>query len=87
LALAIGEWAAGTTIGQRTCVGLDAYEGQSHILFRFIDPSESPWPDTDLLGPMLDREKAMTHPLKGNFLELGELIVRSHPAVAKFLKC
>lgn len=86
LALAVGEWDEGATTAQRTCVGVEAYEGQSEILFRFIGPSESPWPSTDLLGPMLERQAALSHPLKEEFLALSEVVVRGHPAVAQFLK-
>ena len=86
LAIAVGEWDEGTTAAQRTCVGMEAYEGETEILFRFTNPEESPWPNTELLGPMMDREAALAHPLKTEFLELCEVVVRGHPAVARFLK-
>lgn len=86
LAIAVGEWDEGTTAAQRTCVGLEAYEGETEILFRFIDPDASPWPDTELLGPMLSRDTALHHPLTAHLLELCGLVVRYHPAVARFLK-
>ena len=85
LAMAVGEWDDGTTTAQRTCVGVEAYERETEILFRFISPAASPWPNTELLGPMLDRESAVAHPLRSEFLDLCDVIVRGHPAVASFL--
>jgi hypothetical protein len=86
LAVAVGEWDEGTTSAQRTCMGVDVYEGESEIYFHFSGPEVSPWPNSELLGPMLEREVALVHPLKAEFLEICEVVVRSHPAVARFLK-
>jgi hypothetical protein len=85
LAIALGEWDEGTTSQQRTCVGLEAYEGKSEILFRFIEPDSSPWPDTELFGRMVSREEAVKHRLRPEVLAVAEMIVREHPAVRQFL--
>src|SRR5687768_1754183 len=55
MALAIGEWNDSSTAEDRTCFGLEAYEGEHRVLFRFIDPESSPWSRTDLLGNMIRR--------------------------------
>lgn len=85
LAIAVGEWDEGTIREQRTCVGLEAYEGEVQILFRFIERESSPWTETDLLGRMISREEAVGHPLRSEFLAVAEIIVRKHPAVRQFL--
>jgi hypothetical protein len=85
-AVAIGEWDEGTTAMDRTCAGIEAYEGQAKIFFRFIGPDASPWANTELLGPILDRQAALKHPLKSEFLRLCEMVVRNHPAVREFLR-
>ncbi len=84
LAIAVGEWDDGSTTADRTCVGLEVSESEEEILFRFTGPDRSPWPSTELLGPMLTREAALMHPLKPEFLELGEVIVHQHPSLAAF---
>lgn len=85
LAIAVGGWDDQSTTADRTCFGLEAYEGQEHILFRFINPEESPWPKTDLLGAMLGREDALKNPLSGEILRIAETIVRDHASVRVFL--
>lgn len=86
LAIAIGEWHQGSNVGQRTCVGIAAYEGEHDILFTFINPEASPWSNTSLLGPMIRRDEALSHPMRAEFLSVAEEIVRSHPAVHRFLR-
>lgn len=86
IAIAVGEWEEGSTTAQRTCVGLEMREGDGQILLRFLDPDESPWPDAELLGPVLTREAALASPLKADFLALAEVVARQHPAIAAFLR-
>jgi hypothetical protein len=85
LAIAIGEWEEDSSNLSRTCFGLDAIEGEDQIFFRFVDPDASPWPNTDLLGPMLKRSAALAHPLKGAVLTAAERIVATHPGLKRFL--
>jgi hypothetical protein len=85
LAIAIGEWDEGSTVDQRTCFGIEAYEGQDEILFSVIDPELSPWPDTKLLGRMMRRDEALVNALLSDALAVAEEIVRGHPAIRRFL--
>lgn len=85
MAIAIGEWDEGSTAEARTCVGVEAYEGETQILLRFAEPESSPWAETELLGRMLSRAEALAHPLKKDFLYVGETIVEQHPALRRFL--
>lgn len=85
MAIAVGEWDTGSTPAQRTCFGLEVHEGERDVLFRFIDPEESPWGHSELLGSMSRREDALKHPLSKEVLSLAEIIVRGHPSVREFL--
>lgn len=85
LALAIGEWGDDSSAADRTCFGLEAREGEDEILFRVIEPRESPWSRTDLLGEMLSRESALTDPLLKEAFVVAEHVVRSHPAISEYL--
>jgi hypothetical protein len=86
LAIAIGQWGEESTNRERVCFGLEAHEGEKDVLLRFMSPQDSPWPDTDLLGPMLSREAALAHHLKSDVLAIAETIVSSHPGVRRFLR-
>jgi len=84
-ALAIGEWDDESTNNDRTCFGLEMYEGKEEILFRVIEPLESPWSDTDLLGHMLARKDTLAHPLVNEVFAIAEHIVRNHTALSEYL--
>jgi hypothetical protein len=84
-ALAIGEWGDDSTSEDRNCFGLEAYDEVDEIQFRVVDPDESPWPRTDLLGDMLTREEALRHPLIKEVFLLAEEIIRNHSAVREYL--
>lgn len=86
LALAIGEWDDDSTNKDRTCFGVEVYEGDEEILFRVIEPSESPWANTDLLGPMLNRKDSLAHPLLKEVFTIVEYILRNHPALVEYLE-
>ena len=83
LAIALGEWSDDSTPADRTCVGIQAFEGERDVHFRFVEPEDSPWPNTDLLGPMLRRDLALHHDMRQHFLKLAELVVLRHPAVCR----
>ena len=85
LALAIGEWDDGSSAADRTNFGLEAREGDEEILFRVIEPEESPWSSTELLGDMLPREKALSASLLDEAFIVAEQVVRNHPAISDYL--
>ena len=85
LALALGEWGESSTTNDRTCIGLEAFETEHEIQFRVIDPDESPWPNTELMGSMLCRDKALAHPLLQEVFLISEEIIRNHSALKKYL--
>ena len=84
-ALAFGEWDDESTTEDRTCFGLEAYEGEEKILFRVIEADESPWASTDLLGKMISRKDALDHPLLNKVFVIAEHVVRNHEAVRRYL--
>lgn len=84
-ALAIGEWDDDSTSSDRACFGIEMYEGEDEILFRVIEPSESPWADTDLLGQMLARKETLAHSLLDEVIAIAEYIVRNHVALREYL--
>lgn len=85
LAVAIGRWEEGTTSADRTSFGIEVYEGEKQILFRFVGPEDSPWGDSPLLGPMLTRTAALADPRSPQALAMAELIATKHPSIRRFL--
>jgi hypothetical protein len=85
IALAIGEWGDNSTSSDRTCFGIEAREGDYEIQFQIINPEDSPWPNTELLGVMLSREESIKHPLLEELFNIVGEIVGNHPAVRNYL--
>jgi hypothetical protein len=62
-AVSIGEWGEGSNPAQRTAFALELRAGPDNYEVQVCDAASSPWSDATLLGPMLDREPALAHPL------------------------
>ena len=61
-AVSIGEWGEGSEPSQRVAFALELRSGAENYEVRVCDAGTSPWRDVELLGPMLDREAALSHP-------------------------
>ena len=86
LALAVGEeWDDEASSSSRTCFGLVAREEGEQVLFRVTGPEESPWPNSDVLGPMLSRDAALRHSLLPEVFAIAERVLRWHPALREYL--
>lgn len=84
-AIALGKWDDNSTSADRTCFGIEVYEGKEEILFRVINPDESPWGNTDLLGEMLSRQDALDHPLLQEVFAITEKVIRGHDTIRQYL--
>jgi hypothetical protein len=84
-AIAIGEWDDNSTSRNRVCFGVEAKESDNEVLFRVLEPKESPWPNTELLGAMIDRENALAHSSIGDVFSILEKVLRGHPSLNKYL--
>lgn len=85
LALALGEWDDDSTVADRDCFGIEATEAGDQVNFRVIEPDESPWPKTDLMGEMMERDKSLHHPLLDEAFTITEYVLRNHNAVREHL--
>ena len=61
--VSIGEWGEGSNSARRVAFALELRAGPANYEVRVCDAATSPWAETVLLGPMLDREPALAHPL------------------------
>lgn len=85
IAIAIGGWSDNSTSADRICFGLESYEAEKEILFRVIDPVESPWSNTELLGKMISRQDALNNSLLKEVFVIAERVVCNHDAIRKYL--
>jgi hypothetical protein len=57
----------------------------SEVRMRIVEPPESPWAKTAVLGLLMSREEALAHHLKDKMFEVAEHIVRHDPTIADHL--
>lgn len=86
MAIAVGEWDEGSSPADRVSVGVRATSTASSIHFTVLDPSESPWGNTPLLGQMLEREQALAHPALRDVMHVAEHITRDDERVRRFFE-
>jgi hypothetical protein len=85
LAIAVGEWTEGTSPADRVSIGMIAMPTPSSVNFGVLNPTESPWGDTPLLGKMLERAQALTHPALKAVMHVAEHVVLEDTRVRRFL--
>ena len=85
LAIAVGEWNEGSSPADRVSIGVRATPTASSIDFTVLNPHESPWGNTPLLGQMLDRKQALNHPVLKEVLHIAEHVVRDDMRICRFL--
>jgi len=85
LVIAVGEWADGSSPSDRVAIGVRAVPTPSSVNFTVLEPSESPWSETPLLGKMLGREQALTHRVYADAIRVAEHVARNDPHVRRFL--
>ncbi len=85
LAIAVGEWSEGATALERVSIGLEAHPAEREILFSVLNPDQSPWGTSELLGDMVQRSRALQLPVLKDVFEIGELIVYNDSRARDFL--
>lgn len=86
LAIGVGEWTEGFSPTDRVSIGLDVRPTLASVNFTVLNPDESPWGDSSLLGKMLKRELALLHPALKEVIHVAEHIVRDDTRVRSFLE-
>lgn len=86
MAVAVGEWDDDSDNSDRVSVGLEARATESEIQFAVLEPEQSPWAQTDLLGAMCSRSAALAHPVLKEIFEIAEHVVSHDERIADFLE-
>jgi len=84
-AVSIGEWGEGSTPAQRTAFAIELRSGPENYEVMVRDASASPWNGIELLGPMLDREVALAHPLIAEVFDITDHAVLEDQPLKAYL--
>jgi len=84
-AISIGEWGEGSSPAQRTAFALELRSGPERHEIMVRDAASSPWCGADLLGPMLDRDAALAHPLIDEVFQITDHAVLEDQPLKAYL--
>ncbi len=85
LGIGIGEWNEDGSRRSCTAFGIDVVSTESEFRMRVVEPAESPWRNTKVLGPLIAREQALVHPLKAKIFEIADHIVMNAAKIVAHL--
>jgi hypothetical protein len=84
-AVSIGEWGEGSNPGQRTAFALELRAGPENYEVHVCDAEASPWSGSKILGPMLDRDAALAHPLIDEVFHITDHAFLEDPPLKAYL--
>jgi hypothetical protein len=84
MAIAVGRWEEGSSAADRVSIGVRATSTATTIDFIALNSADSPWSNTPLLGKMLERDQAVTHPAWREVLEVAEYVVQNDARIRDF---
>lgn len=84
-AVSMGPWWDGTTPDQRTSFALELRSGVDNFEVSVRDARESPWCDVEILGPMLDREAGLAHPMVQEVFHLTDHMLSEDEPLIRYL--
>lgn len=82
-AVSVGVWWEGGTPADRTAFALRLWQDDFQFGVTVEDASSSPWRTVELLGRMLDRSEALTHPRLKDVFHLTDHIFAEDPEVKR----
>jgi hypothetical protein len=85
VAISLGEWGEGSKASQRVAFALQIRAAQSQYQVSVVDAKYSPWHDAKFLGRMLNRKRALAHPLIEEVFHISDHIVTDDPIVKAYL--
>lgn len=82
--VSVGEWWEGTTPADRAAFPMILWQTADDFAVTLVDAAESPWKDVALLGHVLDREEALTHPRVKDAYHVTDHIFEQDPEIRSF---
>jgi hypothetical protein len=83
--VSLGEWGEGSTPAERLAFAVRIRAAKSEYQVMVINAEDSLWHDADILGRMLDREEALTHPWLDEVFHITDHIIEEDRAVRDYL--
>jgi hypothetical protein len=75
LAISLGDWSESATGAERQRMAIQARPTPNRVEMHIDNRSETPWDDSEVLGRLLDRDEALAHPLREDYLEVAEFVI------------
>ncbi len=86
LAVGLGEFGEGTREESRVGFALDLRSANAEYHITVTDPTASPWQKAKVLGPMLDRDSALSHPRIKEIFHITDHMVVDDPELRTYLE-
>ncbi|WP_151193815.1 hypothetical protein [Cysteiniphilum sp. JM-1] len=86
LAIAIGDWDDNSSSTDRICFGVEITDDNKNMNFHVIDPEESPWANTELLGKMIERKRALHSKFLTEIFTILEDVIHEDKAIKEYME-
>jgi hypothetical protein len=83
--ICLGEYGEGSDASTRISFVQHARKYHGNIEFMFVDADQSPWPESEITGNILNRPEALIHPWKPQVLQITDHIILYDKEVIQFL--
>lgn len=84
--ISIGGWGGDDIPPNRVAFPFRLWEGEENFNVGLTNADESPWKGIELLGKMLDREEALSHPWVDDVFHITDHITEDDTEVINFFK-
>jgi hypothetical protein len=86
LAVGLGQFGEGSDASQRVSFGLIMRMVNSQFEVMVVEPEQSPWPNQRVLGPMLSRTEALSHPRIKDVFHITDHVTMDDPDVKRYFE-
>jgi hypothetical protein len=83
--VSLGEWGEGSAPEARRAFSMRIWSGDTNYEVMVTDVAECPWRDAKVIGPILSREQALSHPWIKNAFHVTDHIVVQDQLVKEYL--
>lgn len=84
--ISIGGWSTDGIPPERVAFPFEIWQNEDNFNVGLTNADESPWKDIDILGKVLDREEALSHPWIDDVFHITDHIVVDDLEVVNFFK-
>ncbi len=85
-AIGMGDWGEEASPEDRKAFAIIIKDGGNQYEVMLLDADESPWQDTEILGRMLNREEALSHPWKEEVFHITDHMLEDDPEIKGYFE-